>query len=171
MLTFELLRELVPRTAVIAVLHNQDNPIGEPMVSELGSIARAAGLQFLSVSANNDGDLNTAFANVSRDRADDIVVAPDPYLDSRRDQLVGLAANHRMPAIYQWREFVDAGGLVSYGTNLADAHRQVGIYTGSILNGTKPADLPVLQPSRFELVLNLKTAKALGITIPNTLLA
>jgi putative tryptophan/tyrosine transport system substrate-binding protein len=167
----ELVRELVPKAAVIAILFNQDNPNGQSYVSELEPIARAAGQRVLVRSASNDHELDTAFAILVENRADAVVVAPDPFLDSRRNRVVALAARHILPAIYQWREFVVAGGLISYGTSLADAHRQQGVYVGSILKGTRPADLPVIQPTKFELVINLKTAKALGLTVPLTLQA
>jgi putative ABC transport system substrate-binding protein len=140
-------------------------------VSELEPIARAAGQRTLVLNASNDHDLEAAFAMLVQNRADAVVVAPDPFLDSRPDRVVALAAHHAVPAIYQWREFVAAGGLISYGTSLADAHRQQGVYVGSILKGTRPPDLPVIQPTKFELVINLKTAKALGLTVPLTLQA
>jgi putative ABC transport system substrate-binding protein len=167
----ELVRELVPKATVIAILFNPDNPNGQSYVSELEPIARAAGQRVLVLSANNEHDLHAAFATLVQNRADAVVVAPDPFLDSRPDRVIALAARHGIPAIYQWREFVVAGGLISYGTSLADAHRQQGVYVGSILKGTRPADLPVIQPTRFELVVNLKTAKALGLTVPLTLQA
>jgi putative ABC transport system substrate-binding protein len=167
----ELVRELVPKATVIAILFNPDNPNGQSYVSELEPIARAAGQRLLVLSANNEHDLDAAFATLVQSRADAVVVAPDPFLDSRPDRVIALAARDAIPAIYQWREFVVAGGLISYGTSLADAHRQQGVYVGSILKGTRPADLPVIQPTRFELVVNLKTAKALGLTVPLTLQA
>ena len=134
------------------------------------SVARAAGQRVLVLSASNDHDLDAAFATLVQNRAGAVVVAPDPFLDSKPDRVVALAARHAVPAIYQWREFVVAGGLISYGTSLTDAHRQQGVYVGGILRGTKPADLPIIQPTRFELVINLKTAKALGLTIPDSIL-
>jgi len=167
----ELVRELVPKAAVIAILFNPGNPNGQSYVSELEPIARSAGQRVLVLSASNAHDLDAAFAILVQNRVDAVVVAPDPFLDSRRDRVVELAARHTLPAIYQWREFVVAGGLISYGTSLADAHRQQGVYVGSILKGTRPADLPVIQPTKFELVINLKTAKALGLTVPLTLQA
>ena len=167
----ELVRELVPKAAVIAILFNRDNPNGQSYVSELEPIARAAGQRTLVLNASNDHDLEAAFAMLVQNRADAVVVAPDPFLDSRPDRVVALAARHAVPAIYQWREFVAAGGLISYGTSLADAHRQQGVYVGSILKGTRPPDLPVIQPTKFELVINLKTATALGLEVPPTLLA
>src|SRR5262249_4776023 len=130
------------------------------------SVARAAGQRVLVLIASNDHDLDAAFATLVQNRAGAVVVAPDPFLDSKPDRVVALAARHAVPAIYQWREFVVAGGLISYGTSLTDAHRQQGVYVGGILKGIKPADLPVIQPTRFELVINLKTAKTLGLTVP-----
>jgi ABC-type uncharacterized transport system substrate-binding protein len=167
----ELVRELVPKATVIAILFNRDNPNGQSYVSELEPIARSAGQRVLVRSASNDHELDTAFAILVQNGADAVVVAPDPFLDSRRNRVVALAARHVLPAIYQWREFVVAGGLISYGTSLSDAHRQQGVYVGSILKGTRPADLPVVQPTKFELVINLKTAKVLGLTVPLTLQA
>jgi putative tryptophan/tyrosine transport system substrate-binding protein len=167
----ELVRELVPKAAVIAVLFNRDNPNGQSYVSELEPVARAAAQRVLALNASNDHDLDAAFATLVQNRADAVVVAPDPFLDSKPDRVVALAARHAVPAIYQWREFVVAGGLISYGTSLTDAHRQQGVYVGGILKGTKPADLPVIQPTRFELVINLKTARTLGLTVPLTLQA
>ena len=167
----ELVRELVPKAALIAILVNPDNPNGQSYASELEPVARAAGQRVLVLSARNDHDLDAAFATLVQNRADAVVVAPDPFLDSKPDRVVALAARHAVPAIYQWREFVVAGALISYGTSLTDAHRQQGVYVGGILRGTKPADLPVIQPTRFELVINLKTARTLGLTVPLTLQA
>ncbi len=167
----ELIRELVPKAAVIAILFNRDNPNGQSYVSELEPVARAAGQRVLVLNASNDRDLDAAFATLVQNAADAVVVAPDPFLDSKPDRVIALAARHAIPAIYQWREFVVAGGLISYGTSLTDAHRQQGVYVGGILKGTKPATLPVIQPTRFELVINLKTARTLGLTVPLTLQA
>ena len=167
----ELVRELVPKAALIAILVNPDNPNGQSYASELEPVARAAGQRVLVLSARNDHDLDAAFATLVQNRADAVVVAPDPFLDSKPDRVVALTARHAIPAIYQWREFVVAGGLISYGTSLTDAHRQQGVYVGGILKGIKPADLPVIQPTRFELVINLKTARTLGLTVPLTLQA
>jgi ABC-type uncharacterized transport system substrate-binding protein len=161
----ELLRELVPNAATIAILINPDNRNHQSRVDAMAAVVRAGGQQVVVLGAAADGDFEPAFAT----RA--LIVSPDPFLDSHREKLVSLRARYAVPAIFQWREFVQAGGLVSYGTSLADAHRQLGSYTGRILKGTKPADLPVLQPTKFDLVINLKTAKALGLEVPPTLLA
>ena len=167
----ELVRELVPKAAVIAILFNPDNPNGRAYTSELEPIARAAGQRTLVLRASNGQELDAAFAILVNNRADAVIVAPDPFFDSQPDRIITLAARHAIPAIYQWREFVVAGGLISYGTSLADAHRQQGVYVGSILKGTRPTDLPVVQPTKFELVINLNTAKVLGVNVPLTLQA
>jgi putative ABC transport system substrate-binding protein len=168
----ELLRELVPTAVVIAILINPDNPNSEPDTKDIQAAARAIGQQFEIVRASDARDFETAFTTiVQRDRAGALLVHPDPLFTRGREQIVALAAQHRVPAMYAFREFAAAGGLISYGASLADVHRQAGTYVGRILKGDKPADLPVMQPTKFELVINLKTAKALGIEIPPTLLA
>jgi putative ABC transport system substrate-binding protein len=123
------------------------------------------------VTAANEREIDRAFATLVEKRIGGLIVSPDALFTSRRDQIVALTARHAVPTIYQWREYTMAGGLMSYGNNLPDTYRQVGLYTGRILKGEKPADLPVMQPTKFELVINLKTAKALGITVPPSLLA
>ena len=128
-------------------------------------------MQLHIVEAGSDGDFEPAFASLSALRVGAIVVGADPFFNARRSQIVGLAARHSMPAIYEWREFVDAGGLISYGPSLPGVYRQMGAYVGRILGGEKPADLPVVQPTLFELVVNLKTAKTLGLAVPPSILA
>ena len=165
-----LLRELIPKADLMAVLVNTTSE-GMTQANDVQDAARAAGLQAIVLNAATDADIDAAFATLSRQRIGALMVGADQFLDTRRDRIVALAARHSMPTIYHRREFVAAGGLMSYGTSIADAYRQVGVYTGRILRGEKPADLPVLQPTKFELVINLKTAKALGLTFPPGVLA
>jgi putative ABC transport system substrate-binding protein len=166
-----ILRELVPTAATIAVLLNPKFPDAEAQSKEVQGAAHTLGLQIHVLRANAERDLDTAFEKLAELRAGGLLVCADPFLYSRRDYIVALATRHAVPAIYEQREYALAGGLASYGTNLADAYRQVGIYTGRVLKGEKPADLPVMQSTRFEFVINLKTAKALGIEVPPTLSA
>jgi putative ABC transport system substrate-binding protein len=166
----ELVRELVPNAAVIAMLVNPKNFDSETQMRDVQAAARAIGQQIVFLNASSERDIDTAFATLVQQGAGALLVGSDPFLTNRRDQLVALAAHHAVPAIYQWREFAAAGGLMSYGTSLTDAYRQVGIYTGRILKGTKPGDLPVMQTTKVELVINMKTAKALGLTFPLSLL-
>jgi putative ABC transport system substrate-binding protein len=167
----ELLRELVPTAGTIAVLVNPNSPGAEGRLRDVREAAGLLGQQFSIVNASSEGDFEVAFANVVQQRADALIVVSDPFFTSSRDQLTALAAGHRIPAIYHDREFAAAGGLMSYGASLAGAYQEVGVYTGRILKGERPTDLPVIQPTKFELVVNLKTAKALGIDVPPTLLA
>jgi putative tryptophan/tyrosine transport system substrate-binding protein len=167
----ELLTELVPQARVIALLVNSNKQGDEPMMRDVQEAARAKGVQLHILKAGTDSEIDAAFASLVQLHAGGLVVSPDAFFGSRRDQLVALASRHAVPAIYEWREFAAAGGLISYGSSLTDTWRQVGIYAGKILKGAKPADLPVQRPTIFELVINLKAAKALGLTVPPSILA
>jgi putative tryptophan/tyrosine transport system substrate-binding protein len=167
----ELLSELVPRAGAVALLVNPNNAIAERIIRDASEAARLKGLQLSILKAGTEGEIDAAFSTLVQLHAGALVIGPDGFLVSRRDQLVALASRHAVPAIYPWREAVDHGGLISYSVNRLAVARELGIYAGKILNGAKPADLPVKQPTKFELVLNLKTAKALGLTVPQTLLA
>ena len=166
----ELLAEVVPQTSVIALLVNPNNPRTEHVIPELLELARAKGLQLPILNAGGEDDFETAFASLVQRHAGALVVGSYAFFNSRRQQLVALAARHGVPAIYEWREFAEEGGLISYGPNQISNGRQLGIYVGKVLNGAKPADLPVEQPTTFELVINLKAAKALGLTVPQSIL-
>jgi putative ABC transport system substrate-binding protein len=167
-----LLTELVPRAQVIALLMNPSNRTSaERVIREVEEAARTRGSQLHVLKAGSEGEIDTAFASLVELQAGALVVAADPFLSSRREQIVALASRHAVPSIYAWREFAAAGGLISYGASLTSAFRLVGLYAGKVLKGTKPADLPVQQPTTFELVINLKTAKALGLAVPPTVLA
>jgi putative tryptophan/tyrosine transport system substrate-binding protein len=166
-----LLRELVPNTAIIGVLLNPSSPAAELQLRDIPDAARAIGQQIVILEASNERDVDAAFETLVQRQIGALLVASDPFFTNRRDQVLALAARYSLPTIYFLREFAAAGGLMSYGANLADAFRQVGMYAGRILKGEKPADLPVLQPTKFELVVNLKTASSLGLTVPPSLLA
>ena len=166
-----LLQELVPRAARLAVLVNPNNPLSEAFVADIRAAAPAIGRQIEVVTASTGRDIDTAFATLMQKRADALVLSSDPLFVSSRVQLTALAARHAVPAIYPFREDAEAGGLMSYGPSNTDLVRQVGLYTGRVLNGEKPADMPILRAIRCELVINLKTAKTLGLKIPPTLLA
>ena len=167
-----LLHELLPGAARFAVLVNPDNPfITEPFVTGLQTAALAIGRQIEVASASTNSEIDTAFATLVQKRADAFLISPDALFVTRRVQLITLAARHALPALYHRREFAGGGGLMSYGSDLADQFRQTGIYTGRILKGEKPAEMPVQLPTKFELVVNLQTAKTLGIEVPPTLLA
>ena len=165
----ELLRELAPNAAVAAMLANPLSPDAAPEIRDVQATAQAIGLQLKMFNASTPSELNAAFAAIAAQRLDALLVGSDPFLLDRRQELVALVARLGIPAIYPFREFAESGGLISYGTNIANSYRQAGIYAGRILKGAKPADLPVMQPTTFELVINLKTAKALGFDIPPTL--
>jgi putative tryptophan/tyrosine transport system substrate-binding protein len=165
----ELLRELVPSATAVGVLVNPNNPNTLSDTKEIEVAAGSLGRQIYVVHASTERELDAAFATLVQRRAAALLVFPDPLFISRREQLAALAARHAMPAVYSNRVYPEAGGLMSYGSSQPDTYRQVGIYTGRILKGEKPADLPVMQPTKFELVINLKTAKALGLTVPLTL--
>jgi ABC-type uncharacterized transport system substrate-binding protein len=164
-----LLRELVPTAALIGILLNPTNPNTERQLNDVQEAARAIGQQIHIVRASSEREFAPAFATLAQLRAEALLIGADPFFNSRRDDIVGLAARHAIPAIYEQREHVEAGGLMSYGTSLSDGYRQAGLYTGRILKGEKPADLPVFQSSRFEFVINLNTAKKLGLTVPSGL--
>ena len=167
-----LLHELVPKAVRVAVLFNPANTGTELYLPDVQDAARAIGLQIQILNASTIGEVEAAFAALARERPDALIVAPDSFFFySGRGQITTLAARGRIATVYTNRDYVVAGGLMSYGTDPVDRFRQTGVYTGKILNGAKPADLPVLQPSKFEFVISLKTAKALGLTIPETLLA
>ncbi len=162
----ELLQEVTPNVAVIATILNPKSLDYDNQVRDVQAAARSIGQQIVILNASSEREIETAFATVVQQRVGAVLIGSDPFFTDRRNQLVGLAAHHGIPAIYQWREFAEAGGLMSYGTSLADAYRSVGTYAGRILKGTKSADLPVQQSTKIELVINLKTARALGLTFP-----
>jgi putative ABC transport system substrate-binding protein len=167
----ELLSELVPRAGVIALLVNPNNPVFiEIVIRDMQEAARAKGVQLPILKASTESEIDAAFASLVQRQAGALIVGADPFFYIRREQFVALASRQALPAIHFAREFVVAGGLISYGPSLTSAFHQAGIYVGKILNGAKPADLPVQRPTKFELVINLKTAKALGITVPQSLL-
>jgi putative ABC transport system substrate-binding protein len=161
-----LLHELVPNVKAVAVLVNPDYPDADTQLKEVQEAARALGLQLQILKARSEVEIETAFAALVQERAGALLVASDPFLFSRREQLVSLAAQHAVPAIYQFRQNAVVGGLMSYGTRITDSYHQVGIYTGRILKGADPADLPVVVSTKFEFVINLKTARALGLDLP-----
>jgi putative ABC transport system substrate-binding protein len=166
-----LLRELVPQATTIAFLVNPTNPVTEGDTKEIEDAARNIGQRMIVIRAKNESEIDTAFATIAREGAGSLLINVDGFFSTRRNQLAALAAHYRIPTSYNNRVYVEAGGLMSYGDNRLDSYRQLGVYVGRILKGDKPADLPVMQPTKFELVINLKTAKALGLEVPPTLLA
>jgi putative ABC transport system substrate-binding protein len=167
----ELLGELVPDVTAIAALINPINPNSEPQVRDLQTAADALGLKIVTIGASNDQEIDIAFSTLPQRQVRALLVTADGFLISRADQIVMLAARYAIPTMYPLRQYADAGGLMSYGANLPDAFRECGTYVGRILKGARPADLPVLQPSTYELVINLNTAKALGLQVPPALIA
>ena len=165
-----LLHELTPGVSLIGVLLNPNFADAARQLRELEEAARIIGRRLVVAKASNDEELNVAFALLLQQGIGALLVATDPYFDTRRDRIIAFAAQNRLPAVYQFREYAFAGGLVSYAPSITDAYRQAGSYTGRVLKGEKPADLPVLQPTKFDFVINLKTAKALGLTVPFGLL-
>jgi putative ABC transport system substrate-binding protein len=168
---FDLLHELVPRADLIAMLVDPNFPLGEFGASIVQAAAEARGVRLLLSRAGADTELDAAFAQIGLQKAGALFVGSSSFFMSRRDRIVGLAAKYRLPAAYEWSEYVRAGGLMSYASRLSDVYRQIGVYAGQIIKGAKPGELPVVRPTTFELVLNLKTAKALSIDVPPTLLA
>jgi putative tryptophan/tyrosine transport system substrate-binding protein len=164
-----LLRELVPTAALIAVLLNPKGTSIEDQLKDVHEAARTVDQQIQILHASGEWELDTAFATLPSLRAGALLVGSDPYFNNQRDQIIELAARYAIPAIYEWREFAMAGGLMSYGTSITDTYRQVGVYAGRVLKGEKPADIPVMQPTKFEFVINLKTAKTLGLSVPNSM--
>ena len=167
----ELLRELVPTTARVALLLNPANPTGAEVTNDVESAARALGVQIQVVHASTSREIDAAFASFVRERPDALFVISDPFFNARRVQLALLAGRHGVPAIYSGREYAEAGGLISYGSDIADAYRQLGVYAGRILKGAKPADMPVVQSTKFELVINAQTARMLDLAVSPSLLA
>jgi putative ABC transport system substrate-binding protein len=162
----ELLCELIVQPRTIALLVNPNSPTAEPSIREAQEAARAKGLQLSILNASNEGGVDAAFTALESSKADGLIIAADPFFDTRRAQIIAPAARYKIPTIYFSRESVDAGGLISYGSSLTAVYRQMGVYAGRILKGEKPADLPVEQPTKFEMVINLKTARALGLEVP-----
>jgi putative tryptophan/tyrosine transport system substrate-binding protein len=168
----ELLRELVPKATIVAVLVNPSDPVRAGSISRaVQTAAHSLGLQSNVLQASSDRDFDAVFASLLQMRADGLVIGGEPFFNSRSEQLGGLTARHKVPAIFQFREFTAGGGLASYGASLTDSYRQAGVYAARILKGERPADLPIVQASKFELVINLKTAKALGLSVPANLLS
>jgi putative ABC transport system substrate-binding protein len=167
----ELMHELVPSATMIALLANPNNPQTDAQFADVEAACRTFGQQVVILKASSDSEIEEAFAAFAQRRVSALLVSADPFLLSRRHQIVASVARHSIPAMYEWRQFAEADGLMSYGVDLVDAYRQAGVYVAKILNGAKPADLPILQPTKFEFVINLKTAKKMGLDLPAKLLA
>jgi ABC-type uncharacterized transport system substrate-binding protein len=167
---FSLLRDLTPRASLFGVLLNPKYPAAEPALRDVEAAAKAVGVEIQPFRASTDDEIDAAFDAIARDRLAALAITADPFFDTRRQRLVALAARHAIPTIYQFREYAQAGGLISYGIDNANAYRQAGIYTGLVLKGAQPEDLPVMQETKFLLVINLKTAATLGIKISDNLL-
>jgi ABC-type uncharacterized transport system substrate-binding protein len=167
----ELTRDLLPHARVVAMIINPNYPGADSEMAEVEAAGRLIGMQTQRLTATSEPDLDAAFATISQRRVDAVMVGADGFLITRRDQIAALAARYAVPSIYPFPDYAAAGGLMSYGASLTDAYRQAGVYAGRILKGAKPADLPVMQPTKFEFVINLKTARALGLEVPPTLLA
>jgi putative ABC transport system substrate-binding protein len=165
-----LLHDLVPKAEIVGLLVNQNTSQGQGQIGDVQQAARDLGLGLVVLNGGSDEDLEAASTSLAQQRVTALMVGADPFFDTRRDRLIALVAEHRLPAIYQFRDYALGGGLMSYGASITDLYRQVGVYVGRILKGEKPADLPVLLPTKFEFVINLKTARALGIDIPANLL-
>jgi putative ABC transport system substrate-binding protein len=166
-----LLRDLVPGADVIALLVNPNTQVGRVQTKDVQEAARALGQSLVVLDGGSDESIDASFAALTQQHVAALMVGADPFFDTRRDRLIALAAQHQVPAIYQFREYALAGGLMSYGASITDMYRQVGVYVGRVLKGEKPADLPVVQVTKFELLINLKTAKALGVKISDNLLS
>jgi putative tryptophan/tyrosine transport system substrate-binding protein len=166
-----LLHEMVPKATTLAAVVHANYSASDSQVRDMHDAATRLGIQLVVLTANSENDFDAAFATLAQQRAGGLLVCASPFFYSRHERLVALAAQHSVPAIYEWREIAAAGGLMSYGTNLADAYQQAGAYAGRILKGAKPADLPAVQSTKFEFVINLRTAKALGFDIPGNLLS
>jgi putative tryptophan/tyrosine transport system substrate-binding protein len=167
----QLLKEMLPAAAAIACLVNPSGPSAELYAKEAPAVASALGISIRVLNASTENDLDEAFASLRKNGADALIVPAEPFFDSQRDRIVGLATRYAVPMIASLREYVAAGALMSYGPSLPDSYRRAAVYVGRVLKGEKPAELPVMQPTKFDLVLNLKTAKALGLTVPDRLLA
>ena len=167
----ELLREIAPKAEIIGVLMDPNRPEVDVQLESVQTAARTVGRRLVVASARNEGEFDAAFETLVREHVGALLVSASPLFTSRRDHLVALAARYAIPTVFQFREFVAAGGLICYGASVTEAYRQAGVYAGRILRGEKPSDLPVVQPTKFELVINLKTAKALGLEVPPALLA